>query len=68
MRSGLVTAAVLALGAAQHIQAQDVYIPERVATAVQQMQAPLVSTIKVSQLHHSGEERSTLPSAGPDQY
>lgn len=49
MRSGLVTAAVLSLvGAVQHVQAQDAYIPERVATAVQDMQAPLVSTIKVS--------------------
>jgi hypothetical protein len=50
MRCGLVTAAVLVLGAAQHVQAQDTYIPERVATAVQQMQAPLVSTIKVSRV------------------
>jgi len=48
MRSALITATVLALGAVQHVQAQDAYIPERVATAVQEMQAPLVSAIKVS--------------------
>ena len=47
MHSALLTAAMLALGAAHQVQAA-AYIPERVGTAVVSMQPALVSTIKAS--------------------